>query len=163
MTKEKGHWNDGEEWQQLFWKLEESIWAPEDVLIHYKTRIIIRVFCPRASPSLQAQEPRPQFCRRQVFHRKLRNQGCSFTRDWTGVVASHCFLYLSLSLSLSLFSIWKDPRALAGRWGEWIWLTGPSRLYQNSPQGLNISSIRIFDQIRDPEIPVTLHPQNQDK
>ena len=38
-------------------------------------------FCRRAGPSLQAQEPRLQFCRRQVFHRKLRNQGCSFTRD----------------------------------------------------------------------------------
>ena len=24
--------------------------------------------------------------------------------------------------------------------------------------GLNISSIRVFDQIRDPEIPITLHP-----
>ena len=43
--------------------------------------IIIRVFCPRADPSLKVQEPRLQFCRRQVFHRKLRNQGCSFTRN----------------------------------------------------------------------------------
>ena len=39
------------------------------------------VFCPRAGPSLQAQEPRLQFCRRQVFHRKLRNHGCNFTKD----------------------------------------------------------------------------------
>ena len=37
------------------------------------------------------------------------------------------------------------------RWGEWIWLTGPSGLHLNSPYGLNISSIRVFDQIRDPE------------
>ena len=35
--------------------------------------IIITVFCPRAGPSLQAQEPRLQFCRRQVIHRKLGN------------------------------------------------------------------------------------------
>ena len=35
------------------------------------------VFWPRAGPSLQAQEPRLQFSQRQVFHRKLRNQGCS--------------------------------------------------------------------------------------
>ena len=35
--------------------------------------------------------------------------------------------------------------------GELIWLTGPSRLHRNSPQGLNISSIRVFDQIRDPK------------
>ena len=41
--------------------------------------VIIRVFSPRAGPSLQAQEPRLQFCRRQVFHRKFRNQGCSVT------------------------------------------------------------------------------------
>ena len=30
------------------------------------------------------------------------------------------------------------------------------RTSQNSPQGLNISSIRVFEQIRDPEIPITL-------
>ena len=53
--------------------------------------IIITVFCPRASPSLDAQEPRLQFCWRQVFHHKLRNQGYSFTRDWIGAVPSPCF------------------------------------------------------------------------
>ena len=61
--------------------------------------IIIRVFCPRASPSLQAWEPRLQFCRRQIFHRKLRNQGCSFTRDWINAVATRCFLHPTLSLA----------------------------------------------------------------
>ena len=45
-----------------------------------------------------------------------------------------------------------------GRWGEWIWLTGPSGLHLNSPQGSNISSIRVFEQIRDPEIPITFCP-----
>ena len=39
-----------------------------------------------------------------------------------------------------------------------MWLTGPSGLHQNSPQGLNIRSIRFFDQISDPEIPITLLP-----
>ena len=52
-----------------------------------------------AGPSLQAQEPRLQFCRRQVFHHKLRNEGCSFTRDWIGAVASRCFPHLTLSLA----------------------------------------------------------------
>ena len=33
------------------------------------------------------------------------------------------------------------------------WASG---LHRNSPQGLNISSIRVFDQIGDPEIPITL-------
>ena len=61
--------------------------------------IIIRVFCPRAGPSLQAQEPRLQFCRKQVFHRKLRNQGCSFTRDWIRAVASRCFPHPTHSLA----------------------------------------------------------------
>ena len=62
-----------------------------------------------------------------------------------------------------LFSIWTDlkrsektPGAPTWRWGEWIWLTGPSGLHRNSPQGLNISFIRVSDQIRDPEIPITL-------
>ena len=57
------------------------------------------MFCPRAEPSLQAQGPRLQFCRRQVFHRKLRDQGCSFTRDWIRTVASRCFPRPTLSLA----------------------------------------------------------------
>ena len=32
---------------------------------------------PKRGLSLPADEPRLQFCRRQVFHRKLRKQGCS--------------------------------------------------------------------------------------
>ena len=66
---------------------------------------------------------------------------------------------------LSLFNIWtnlkiseKIPGAPTRRWGEWIWLTGPTGLHWNSPQGLNISSIKIFDQIRDLEISITLRP-----
>ena len=51
---------------------------------------------------------RLQFYQSQVFHRKLRNQGCSFTRDWIGAVASRCFLNPTLSLASA--QIWKDPR-----------------------------------------------------
>ena len=61
--------------------------------------IIIRVFCPKAGPSVQAEKPRLQFCRRQVFHRQPRNQGYSFTRDLIGAVASRCFLHPTLSLA----------------------------------------------------------------
>ena len=43
--------------------------------------IIIREFCPRTGPSLKVQEPRLQFCRRQVFHRKLKIQGCKFNEE----------------------------------------------------------------------------------
>ena len=61
--------------------------------------IIIRVFCPKLGPSLQAEKPRLQFYLRQVFHRKLRNQGGSFTRDLIGAVASRCFLHPTPSLA----------------------------------------------------------------
>ena len=118
-----------------------------------------RSFFSYAVPSLQAQEPRVQFCWRQVFHHKLGNQGCSVTGDWMDAVASRCFLHLTLT------NIWTDlkrsekiPGAPTWRWGEWIWPTGSSGLHWNSPQGLNIISIRVFDQIRDLEIPITLHP-----
>ena len=71
-----------------------------DIIVYLTMAIIIiRVFCPRAGPSLQAQVPRLQFCRRQVFHRKLRNQGCSFIRDWIGAVISRCFPHHTLSLA----------------------------------------------------------------
>ena len=108
----------------------------------------------KAGPSLQAEKPRLQFCRRQVFHRKRRNQGCSFTRNF-----SRCGSFSLLSAPHSSFDIWTDlkrsennPGAQTRRWGEWIWLTGPSGLHQNSPQGLNISFIRVLYQIRDSEI-----------
>ena len=67
-------------------------------------------------------------------------------QGFIGVVASRCFPHPTL------FSIWtylkrseKIPGAPARMWGEWIWLTGPYGLYRNSLQGLNISSIRVFD------------------
>ena len=69
-----------------------------------------------------------------------------------------------LSAPHTLFSIWTDfkrsekiPGAPTWRWGEWIWLIGPSGLHRNSTQGLNISSIRVFNQIRDLEITITLY------
>ena len=67
----------------------------------------------------------------------------------------------------TLFSTWRGlkrseeiPGAPAWRWGEWIWLAGSSGLHRNSPQGINISSIRVFEQIKDPKIPITLRPQS---
>ena len=78
---------------------------------------------------------------------------------------NRCGSFPLFSSSHSLFSIWIHlersetiPGAPTWRWGEWIWLTGPSGLRRNSPQGFNISSIRVFYQIRDPEIPITLRP-----
>ena len=116
--------------------------------------IIIRVFCPRAGPSLQAQEPRLQFCHRQVFHCKVQEPRLLFYQG-----LNRCGSFPLLSASHSLFSIWtvlerseKIPGAPTWRWGEWIWLTGPYGVHRNWPHGLNISSIMVFDQIRDPEI-----------
>ena len=71
-----------------------------------------------------------------------------------------CGSFPLLSVPHSRFSIWADlkrsEKAPTWRSGEWIWLTEPSGLHRNSSQGLNISSIKVFDQIRDPEIPITL-------
>ena len=73
----------------------------------------ISVFCPKADPSLQAEKPRLQFCRRQVFHRKLRNQGCSFIRNLICVVASRWFPHPTLSLaSEQTLKDLKDPRGI---------------------------------------------------
>ena len=89
------------------------------------------VFCPRACLSLQAQEPRLQFCRRQGFLGKLKEQGCSFYHS-----LNRCGSFPLLSAHHSLFSIWTDlkssekiPGARTWGWGEWIWLTGPSGLH----------------------------------
>ena len=68
----------------------------------------------------------------QVFHRILRNQGCSFTRNWIGAAASHFFPHPTLSLASE--QTLKDLKRSQGhqtwRWGEWIW---PSGLHRNSP------------------------------
>ena len=106
----------------------------------------------------------------QVIHCKRRNQayssaeGRSSTAN-TGTKAAvlpgmiWCGSFPLLSAPHTLFSIWTDFKRW--RWGDWIWLPGPSGLRRNSPQGLNISSIRIFDQIRDPENPITLRIHNK--
>ena len=64
---------------------------------------------------------------------------------------NRCGSFPLLSAPHSIFSIWADlkrsekiPGAPAWRWGEWIWLTGPSGLHRNSPQELNISFIMFF-------------------
>ena len=108
------------------------------------------LFCPRAGPSLQTQAPRLQFCPKAGLPLQTQESRLQFYYGWIGAVASRCFPYPTLSLSL--FIIWtilkrseKIAGALMRRRGEWIWLTGPSGLHRNSPQGLNISSIRVFD------------------
>ena len=98
------------------WVRNESLAFGQNTHMMMMMFIIITVFCPRGGPSLQAQEPRLQFCRRQIFHRTLNIQGCSFTRDWIGTNLS------------DLKKSEKIPGVPTSRWGEWIWLTGPSGL-----------------------------------
>ena len=78
---------------------------------------------------------------------------------------NRCGSFPLLSAPHSLFSILTDlkrsekiPGAPSWRWGELVWLTGLSRFHRNSLQELNSSWIRIFYQIRDPEIPISLRP-----
>ena len=111
----------------------------------------------------------------QVHYCKRRNLGCSstegrcctansanktaVTRYWIGAVASRCFQNPTLSLgSEKTLKGLKRSQGHQREHEEWIWLPGPSGLHRKSPQGLNISSIRVFDQIRDPETPITLRP-----
>ena len=118
------------------------------------------VFCPRAGPSLQTQAPRLQLCPKAGIPLQTQEP-----RLQVLLGMNRCGSFPFLSAPHSLFSIWtnvkrseKIPGAPTRRWGEWIWLTEPSGLYRNLPQGLNISCIRVFDQIRDPEMPINLHP-----
>ena len=108
--------------------------------------VILSSLSSSSSVFCQSAELRLQFCRRQVFHRKFSNQGCSFTRDWIGAVASRLVLHPSLSFASeqTLKDLKTIPGAPTWRWGEWIWLTGLSELHRYSPQGLNISSIMVF-------------------
>ena len=65
------------------------------------------------------------------------------------------------TLSLASEKALKDLKISQGSQcaGEESWFGYLSpRDYRNSPQGLNISSIKVFDQIRYPELPVTLRP-----
>ena len=115
----------------------------------------------------------------QVFHCKLRHQGCSsvqrqvfYPQTQAPRVAAllwmnRCGSFLILSALHSLFSVWTDlkrsekiPGALAWRCGEWIWLNGLSGLHRNSPQELNIISIRVSDRIKDLEIPINIKEIN---
>ena len=87
----------------------------------------------------------------------------SGTKDAVLLGMNRCGSFPLLFAPYSPFSIWTDPKRLekfpgAPTWrrGDLNWLTGPSGHHRNSPQGLNISSIRVFEQIRDQEFPITL-------
>ena len=84
-------------------------------------------------------------------YQSVLHKGNSFTANTgtkvavlsKGVVASHCFLHPILSLASE--QTLKDPRGSNAEVKRVDFLlTVPSGLHQNSPQGLNISSIRIL-------------------
>ena len=97
--------------------------------------------------------------KRQVFHRNLKNQGCSFTRDWIDAVTSRFFPHSILSLAPE--QTLEDLKRSQGhkRGGKesglanWALRISPKFTWE-----LNISSIGVFDQIRDPKMPITLRP-----
>ena len=118
------------------------------------------VFCPRAGPSLQNSGTKAA-----VLLKGRSSTANSGTRAAVFLGIDGCSSFPLLSAPHSLFSIWTDlkrsemiPGAPTWRWGEWIWLTGPSGLHLNSPQGLNIGFIRVFDQIRGLEVQINLRP-----
>ena len=94
-----------------------------------------------------------------VLSKGRSSTGNSGTKVAVLLGINRCGSFPLLSAPHSLFSIWTDLERSENIPGtEWIWLFGPYRLHQNIPQGLNISSIKVFEQIRDPEIPSTLCP-----
>ena len=122
-------------------------------LHHYHQSVL-----PKGNLSLPTHKPRLQFSPKAGL--PLQTQKPRFA-VLLGI--NRCGTFPLLSAPHSLFSVWSDlkrsekiPGAPTWRWGKWIWLTEPSGLHRNSPQGLNISSIWVFGHIRDPEIPITL-------
>ena len=84
---------------------------------------------------------------RQVFHRKLRNQVSSITRDKQVLQFPVAFRTpFSLQHPNRPLNIRKYPRGYNVEVRRVDLVNGPSGLYRNSPQELNISSIRVFDQ-----------------
>ena len=115
------------------------------------------VFCPRVGPSLQTQVPRLQFCPKAGFPLQTQEPRLQFYQGWRGEISSRCFPHPTLSL-VSQQNL-KDPRGTNEEvrrvdLANWALRTS----HGISPQGLNISSIGVFDQIRDQEIPITLRP-----
>ena len=103
----------------------------------------------------------------QVFHCKRRNQGCNcrqrqvFHCKLRNQDTSCCFRHPTLSLASE--QILKDLKRTQGHQysveERRVDLANcPSRLHRNSPQELNIISIRVLEQIRDPEIPISVCP-----
>ena len=107
----------------------------------------------------KVEEPRLQFYQRQVFHCKLRNQGCSFTRDWIGAVASCYFPHPTLSFASE--QTLKGLKRSQGANVEVRRVDLANWALRTSPKftiGVKYQFHQVFDLIRDPEIPITRRP-----
>ena len=114
------------------------------------------------------------YAQKQVLHCKRRNLGCSSTEGRSSTAnsgtkaavllgISRCGSFPLLSTPHSLISIWKDLKRpeksqgpQSGGEKNGYGLTGPSGLHQNSPQEINVSSIRGFwtdQRSRNPNLP----------
>ena len=117
---------------------------------------IISVFCPRAGPSLQIQAPRLQFLPKAGLPLQTQEQRLQFYQGMNGMAASHCFPHPTLSLATeqTLKDLKRSQEHQRGGEESEFLLTGPSGLHRNSPQGLNINSIRVLDhEIRKSQSP----------
>ena len=103
----------------------------------------------------------------QVFHCKWRNQGCSSTQGRSSTADSGTKVAVLLEINrCSSFSLLsaphlkkseKIPGAPAWRWRMNLanWACRTSQKFTTGVKYQFISSIRVFGQIRDPEIPIS--------
>ena len=96
---------------------------------------------PKAELSLQTQAAWLQFCPKAGLTPQTEKQRLQFYQELNRYGS-----FPLLSSRHSLFSIWtelrrseKIPGVPTWRWGEWIWLSGPSGFQRNSLQELIIS------------------------
>ena len=121
------------------------------------------MFCPRAGPSLQAQEPRLQFCRRQVFHCKTQEPRLQFYQGFNRF-GSFPLFSASHSLSSAPEQILKNLKRCQDTILEVRRVDLPNWILRTSPKfttGVKYQFHQGFDQISDPEIPINLRPHRK--
>ena len=108
-----------------------------------------RVASPTLGHLYSRGNPRYSFYRRLSGHKGVKkNLHPSDTRDRTRAVQPIAKRWTDLKKSE------KIPGAPAWRRGEWIWLTGPSGLHRNLPQGISVP----WGFLTRPEIRKSLSP-----
>ena len=117
---------------------------------------MIGVFCPKGR-SFTANS----YTKAAVLLKGRSSTANSGTKASVLLGMNRCGSFPLLSAPHSLFSIRTDLKRSEKSQGhqrggdECIWLTRPSGLHRNSPQGLNVISIKVLVQFRDPEFQAT--------